>query len=211
MALADLGEHRLKDLERPERLFQLVVDDLPADFPPPRSEAPADRAVRGLPPAPNRTIGREADVAAIARRIRADGVRLLTLTGPGGVGKTRLAVEAARAIQADFGDGARFVSLAALERHEDVAAAIVAALGIVVLSGESAAGAVTRFLAAKRLLLVLDNFEHVLAAAPFIGDVVAACPTLAVVVTSREPLALHAEARYPVGDARRARCRRALR
>ena len=198
VALRDLGEHHLKDLERPERLFQLLVDDLPADFPSPRSEAPADRAVRALPPAPNRTIGREADVHAIARRIRADGVRLLTLTGPGGVGKTRLAVEAARAIQADFADGARFVSLAALERHEDVAAAIVAALGIVVLSGETAAGAVTRYLAAKRLLLVVDNFEHVLAAAPFIGDVVAACPTLAVVVTSREPLALHAEARYPV-------------
>jgi len=198
VGLRDLGEHRLKDLERPERLFQIVAGGLPADFPSPRSEAPANSAARGLPPAPNRTIGREADVEAITRRIRADGVRLLTLTGPGGVGKTRLAVEAARAMQADFGDGAGFVSLAALERHEDVASAMVAALGIVVLSGETAARAVTRYLAPKRLLLVVDNLEHVLAAAPFIGEVVTACPTLAVVATSREPLAVQAEVRYPV-------------
>jgi predicted ATPase/class 3 adenylate cyclase len=198
VGLRDLGEHRLKDLERAERLFQIVAGGLPADFPAPRSEAPADGAARGLPPAPNRTVGREADVQAIARRIRADGVRLLTLTGPGGVGKTRLAVEAARELQAEFADGARFVSLAALERHEDVAGAIVAALEIVVLGGETPASAVRRYLAAKHLLLVMDNLEHLLAAAPFIGDVLAACPQLAVVATSREPLALQAEARYPV-------------
>jgi predicted ATPase/class 3 adenylate cyclase len=198
VGLRDVGEHRLKDLERAERLFQIVARGLPADFPSPRSEAPADGAARGLPPAPNRTVGREADVQAIVRRIRADGVRLLTLTGPGGVGKTRLAVEAAREMQAEFPDGAGFVSLAALGRHEDVAAAIVTALGIVVLSGETAASAVMRHLAAKQLLLVMDNLEHLLGAAPFIGEVLAACPQLAVVATSREPLALQAEARYPV-------------
>jgi predicted ATPase/class 3 adenylate cyclase len=196
--LRDLGEHRLKDLERPERLFQIVAGGLPADFPPARSEAPADRAAARLPPAPNRTIGREADVEAIARRIGADGVRLLTLTGPGGVGKTRLAVEAARAMQADFADGARFVSLAALERHEDVAQAIVSELGIIVLSGETPEQAATRFLAAKEIVLVVDNLEHMLGAAPFIGDLLDACPTLTALATSREPLVLRAEARYPV-------------
>ena len=87
-------------------------------------------------------------------------MRLLTLTGPGGVGKTRLALEAARAVEADFADGAHFVSLAALQRPEDVPAAIVKALGIIVLSGESADQAAERFLAAKHLLLVADNFEH---------------------------------------------------
>jgi predicted ATPase/class 3 adenylate cyclase len=198
VSLTDLGEHRLKDLERPERLFQLGAADLLDDFPPPRSQAPASRAPIGLPPAPNRTIGREDDVRAIEDRIRADGVRLLTLTGPGGVGKTRLAVEAARAMENGFADGARFVTLAALDRHEDVAQAIVNELGITVLSGETPEQAVTRFLAAKEIVLVVDNLEHVLEAAPFIGDLLDACPNLTALATSREPLALRAEARYPV-------------
>jgi predicted ATPase/class 3 adenylate cyclase len=198
VALRDLGEHRLKDLDRPEQLFQLVVGDLPADFPPLASLSPGSRAANGLPPSPNRTIGREDDVRAIADRLRVDGVRLLTLTGPGGVGKTRLGLEAARAVKVDFADGAYFVSLAALQRPEDVPAAVVKTLAIVVLSGESADQAAERFLAAKRLLLVADNFEHMLAAAPFIGTLLQACPALTVLATSREPLSLQAEERYPV-------------
>jgi predicted ATPase/class 3 adenylate cyclase len=198
VALRDLGEHRLKDLDRPEHLFQLVVGDLPADFPPLASLSPGSGRANGLPPAPNRTIGRADDVRAIMDRLRVDGVRLLTLTGPGGVGKTRLGLEAARAVTADFADGAYFASLAALRRPDDVPAAIVKTLAIVVLSGESADQAAERFLAAKHLLLVVDNFEHVLAAAPFIGALLAACPALTVLATSREPLSLHAEERYPV-------------
>jgi class 3 adenylate cyclase len=198
VALRDLGEHRLKDLDRPEHLFQLVVGGLPADFPALTSLSPGSGQANGLPPSPNRTIGRADDVRAIADRLRADGVRLLTLTGPGGVGKTRLALEAARAVQADFADAAYFVSLAALQRPEDVPAAVVKSLAIVVLSGESAGRAAERFLAAKHLLLVVDNFEHVLAAAPFIGTLLDTCPALTVLATSREPLSLHAEERYPV-------------
>jgi predicted ATPase len=151
-----------------------------------------------LPVPPNRTIGRDQDVVAVGERLRAGSVRLLTLTGPGGVGKTRLAVEAARAVQVDFADGAQFVSLAALRRPEDVPAAIVEALGIIVLSGESADRAAERFLAAKHLLLIADNFEQLLAAAPFIGRLLEACPSLTVLATSREPLTLQAEERYPV-------------
>jgi predicted ATPase len=198
VALRDAGEHRLKDLDRPEHLFQLVVGDLPADFPPLTSLSPGPGAGNGLPPAPNRMIGREADVRAIADRLRIDGVRLLTLTGPGGVGKTRLVLEAARAVQEDFSDGAYFISLAALRRPEDVPAAIVGALAIVVLSGESGDQAAERFLAAKRLMLVLDNFEHLLAAGPFIGRLLSACPAVTVLASSREPLGLQAEECYPV-------------
>jgi predicted ATPase/DNA-binding SARP family transcriptional activator len=164
--------------------------------PPPA--APSVLGERRLPVPPNRTIGREHELAVLAERLRAGSVRLITLTGPGGVGKTRLALEAARAVQADFADGAHFVSLAALQRPEDVPAAIVDAVGIIVLLGESPTQAVERFLAAKHLLLVADNFEHLLAAAPLIGALLSGCPALTVLATSREPLTVHAEERYPV-------------
>jgi predicted ATPase/class 3 adenylate cyclase len=198
VALRDLGEHRVKDLDRPEHLFQLVVGDLPADFPPLASLSPGSGGTNGLPPLPNRTIGRADDVRAIADRLRVDGVRLLTLTGPGGVGKTRLGLEAARAVQPQFAAGARFVSLAAVRRAEDVPAAIIQSLGMLPLSGESPEQTVTRFLSAKQLLLVLDNVEHLLAAAPFVSELLGACPALTVLATSREALALAAEQRYPV-------------
>jgi predicted ATPase/class 3 adenylate cyclase len=198
VALRDLGEHWLKDLDRPEHLFQLLVGDLPASFPALASPSRGPGAANGLPPLPNRTIGRADDVRAVVSRLRADGVRLLTLIGPGGVGKTRLALESARAVKADFADGAYFVSLAALRRPEEVSAAIVRTLAIVVLSGESADQAAERFLAAKHLLLVVDNFEHLLGAAPFISALLGACPALTALATSREPLNLQAEERYPV-------------
>ncbi len=170
------------------------LDAIPDTGSPPPA-APADRA---LPAPPNRTVGREDELAAIGERLHTASVRLLTLTGPGGVGKTRLALETARTVEADFTDGARFVSLGAVQRSEDVPAAIVNALKVVLLGGESDAQAVERFLAAKHLLLVADNVEHVLGAAPFIGGLLGACPALTVLATSREPLALHAEERYPV-------------
>jgi predicted ATPase/class 3 adenylate cyclase len=201
VALRDLGEHRLKDLDRPEHLFQIVADNLPVDFPPLGAGAASPEQSGGagaLPPSPNTTIGREDDVGTIAERLRIGGVRLLTLTGPGGVGKTRLGLEAARAARAQFDDGARFVSLAAVRRPGDVPSAIVAALAVLPVSGETPGQAVARFLSAKRLLLVLDNFEHVLPAAGFVSDLLTACPSLTVLATSREGLALHSEECYPV-------------
>ena len=164
----------------------------------PRPPMPTPLSGSRLPVPPNRTVGREQDVAAVGERLRAGPVRLLTLTGTGGVGKTRLALEAARGVQADFADGAHFVSLAAQRRPDDVPVAIVGALGIIVLSGESADQAAERFLAAKHLLLVLDNLEHLLEAASFIARLLEACPTLTVLATSRAPLSVRAEERYRV-------------
>jgi predicted ATPase/DNA-binding SARP family transcriptional activator len=167
-------------------------------------EAPPDIAMPGferrsaLPAPPNRTIGRGREVGEVAQRLRAGSVRLLTLTGPGGVGKSRLALEAARVVEAEFADGAHFLSLAGLQQPEDLPAAVVTTLGITLLSEESPHEAVRRFLAAKRLLLLADNFEHLLAGAPFIGEILDACPALTVLATSREALALRAEQRYPV-------------
>jgi len=146
VALRDLGEYRLKDLDRPEHLFQLVVGDLRADFPPLASLSPWSGRANGLPPVPNRTIGRADDVRAIADSVRVDGVRLLTLTGPGGVGKTRLALECARALQADFADGAYFVALDPLRRAEDVPSAVLESLGVWPLSGETRSKGCSAFL-----------------------------------------------------------------
>jgi predicted ATPase/DNA-binding SARP family transcriptional activator len=152
-----------------------------------------------LPPAPNRTIGRDDEVRRIASQIRTSAERLLTLTGPGGVGKTRLALEAARAAAADFEHGARFISLSGVRRGGEVSAAVVSQLAIVPLAGETAHDAVERFLADQRILLVLDNAEHVLAAAAdVVAGVIASCRAVSVLATSRAPLSLAGERCWPV-------------
>ncbi|HEY4278971.1 MAG TPA: BTAD domain-containing putative transcriptional regulator [Conexibacter sp.] len=181
-----------------QELHQAMLVHDPALEPPRVAITPAGDRRSALPAPPNRTIGREREISLVSERLRTGSVRLLTLTGPGGVGKTRLALEAARRVEPDFADGARFVSLAAVQRPQDVAAAIVESLRIIALSGESPEEAVERFLADKNLLLVIDNCEHLLGAARFIAGVPAACPAVTVLATSREQLAVHAEQRHPV-------------
>ena len=154
--------------------------------------------VVALPLAPTPTIGRARGVEEV-RALLADGsARLVTLTGPGGVGKTRLGLAAAHASAVSFADGACWVELAGVTRPEDVGSAIVRALAVTPVQGETARDALIRYLASKRLLLVIDNFEHVLEAAELVGELVSTSERLAVLVTSREALDLSAERRVLV-------------
>ena len=155
-------------------------------------------ATSRLPVPPTRTIGREQDCRALVELLHQEEVRLVTLTGPGGVGKTRLALEVARQLEPEFVNEAWFVSLAATGRVEHVFSAVAQALGITPLRNETTQAAVERFLGPKQALVVLDNLEHLLAAAPLVSALLASAPGLTLLATSREPLRVRAEHRYVV-------------
>src|SRR5690349_20053048 len=183
--LRDLGEHRLKDLSAPERLYQVIATGLAVEFPPLRT---LDRVPNNLPTQPTPLIGRDAELERIRRHLDASRVRLLTLTGPGGIGKTRLALQAA-ANQADrVQDGVYFVDLATVDDAEGALREIARTVGITVRGGEDRRATVAAQQGDRDLLLVLDNFEQVMTAADEVADLLRACPHLRVIVTSRESL-----------------------
>ncbi len=176
--LRDLGEHRLKDLSAPERIFQLGD----GEFPPLRS-----LNATNLPVAANPLVGRERELAELLELFR-DSARLVTLTGAGGSGKTRLGLQAAAELVGDFPRGVFFVPLAGVRQPELVASTIAATVGVRDLSE----------LRERRALLVVDNFEHLLDAAPEIAALLAAAPLASVLATSRAPLRLEGEREYPL-------------
>ncbi|WP_448627677.1 ATP-binding protein [Geodermatophilus sp. URMC 64] len=192
--LRSLGEHRLKDFPQPAALYQLDVDGLPTDFPPPKTLAPEHR----LPAPPGQLLGRDDDLAALTALLRDPRTRLVTVTGAGGVGKTRLALEASRTVAADFPGGVVFVPLSAIRDPALVLPTVVDAVGARRERGMQSADAIRAALGDDRTLLVLDNFEQVAAAATDLAALLDAVPAVVALVTSRQVLRLRAEQQYPL-------------
>jgi class 3 adenylate cyclase len=191
--LIDLGRHRLKDLATPEHLHQVTIDALPAEFPPLRTSPVSPHK---LPARLTSFVGRTSEVSEAAATIRAQ--RLVTLTGPGGTGKTRLAEEVAIRVADEFDGGAFFIPLADLRDPELLAPTILEALDVPWSRDSDPAPQLIRHLEGKRVLLVLDNFEQLLDATPILAGMLAASPQLSVIATSRSPLRISGEHEYPV-------------
>jgi predicted ATPase len=194
-ALRDLGEHPLKGLGRPERVFQLAHPDLPDRFPP--LVTPARPRPR-LPDQPSVFVGRDAELKEIGERLENESLRLLTLTGPGGIGKTRLALRAAADEVDRFEDGVFFVDLSAVRDSESVLSAIADAVGFSDKGDESLFDELKGRLREQHVLLLLDNFEQVSAAAPTAAQLFHDCPRLKLLVTSREALHVGGEHLFAV-------------
>ncbi len=193
IGLRDLGEHRLKDLLAPERLTQLVIDDLPADFPAPRS---LDARPNNLPTQLTTFVGRDKELAEAVQLL--GGTRLLSLTGPGGTGKTRLSLQVAAAAADEFPDGIWFVALEPVRAPELVVATIGRALGVADSRNRPAIDTLADHIGEQRMLVVLDNFEQVVSAGPVVADLLRRCANLACLVTTRIALRVSGEQEYPV-------------
>ncbi len=191
--LRDLGEHRLKDLEHAEHVWQLVIPGLRNEFAPIGS---LDAVPNNLPTRLTTFLGREREIAEIGALLERS--RLLTLTGPGGTGKTRLSLEVAGRALAGHAAGVFFVELAPINEADLVPATIAQALGLPDRGGRSSVDRLIDAIGEKRMLLVLDNFEQVVAAGPAIAELLAACRNLTVLVSSRSVLHVSGEQEYPV-------------
>jgi predicted ATPase/class 3 adenylate cyclase len=194
VSVISVGKHRLRDLLEAEEVWQLVIPGLPATFPPLKS---LEKHPTNLPPQPTPLIGRDAEVAALSDLLDDPGPHVVTLTGPGGVGKTRLAIAAAMEALRAFDDGAFLVALSGIEDASLLLPEIAAVLGVREGGGLSLEESVCHYLGDKRLLLILDNLEQL---EPFeaAAALVARLLTMRVMATSRTPLRIRAEREWPV-------------
>jgi predicted ATPase/DNA-binding CsgD family transcriptional regulator len=200
VSLRDLGLYHLRDFRDPRRLFQLVISDLPSDFPPLRVP---DVRLNNLSIQLTPLIGREQEVGQISALLRRPDVRLVTLTGTGGIGKTRLGLRVATELLDEFADGAYIVPLAAVSDPSIVIPTIAHLLGLEHQQVTQHLPTehmeyLKAFLRDKHLLLLLDNFEQVVSAAPELTELLVACPRLKMLVTSRAVLRIQGEYEFPV-------------
>ena len=192
-SLVDLGDHRLKDIELPERLIQVSIEGLPQRFPPPRT---IDARANNLPVALTPFVARQRELDAIKEMVAAH--RIVTLTGPGGTGKTRLGIEVARALLPVFSDGVFLVLLAPVTDPMLVASEIADAIGVREEKERPILETLKDSLVDKELLLVLDNLEQIVEAASVVADLLSAAPKVTCLVTSRIALRIYGEQEYPV-------------
>ena len=190
--LRDLGEHRLKDLAHPERIFDLLIEGTPSDFPALRT---AD-VLWNVPAERTRFIGREREVAAVRDLLGSS--RLVTLAGTGGSGKTRLSIRVAAMVRDDYRDGVTFVDLAPLTDPALAPSSIATAAEISEQAGIPIEKSLEAGLADREMLLILDNFEHLTDAAQVVSRLLDAAPSLRILVTSRVSLHLTGEQEFPV-------------
>jgi predicted ATPase/class 3 adenylate cyclase len=195
VTLRDLGSHRLRDLERPERVYQVLGSGMRAEFPPLRSMDPRRH---NLPISPTRFIGREEELAEITERLASN--RLLTLVGAGGTGKTRLALQAAADLIESFPDGVWLIELAPLTEPDLVAQTVAESLGVHEEAGRPVLRTLAEWLTDKRLLLIVDNCEHLVPAVVELADrILRDCAGVRLLATSREALRVNGEAIMKVG------------
>jgi predicted ATPase/class 3 adenylate cyclase len=193
--LRDLGERRLKDLSSPEHIFQIIAPGLRSEFPPLNT---LDVRRNNLPAQPTPLVGREKELNDVLTLLRSPDVRLLTLTGPGGTGKTRLGLQAAAELTDEFEDGVFFVALTAIADPTLVAPTIARTLGVTESGDQPPEELLKSYLRDRQTLLMLDNFEHILASAPLLDALLSAAPNLKVLATSRIPLRLYGEHEFLV-------------
>ena len=193
--LRDLGEHRLRDLLGPERVWQVEISGLPSMFPPIKS---LEGTPGNLPVLPAPLLGRERELAEIRQRLGNAGTRLLTLIGPGGVGKTHLSQQAGADLLDDYPGGVWFVPLDEVRDASQFTPALAAALGVREGGGLDLQGALHGWLAGRKTLLLLDNLEQVIAAAPVVASLLAAAPQVQILATSRQRLGIGVERLLPV-------------
>jgi predicted ATPase/class 3 adenylate cyclase len=194
VSLQDVGEHRLKDLQRPERLFQVVISDLPYDFPPLKS---LDALPNNLPVQLTSFVGREREIAEVKRLLTT--TRLLTFTGAGGCGKTRLALQVAADVLEDYPNGVWLVELAPLSDPSLIPQAVAGELGIREQPGQSLLAILSDYLRSKKMIIILDNCEHLISECARLTDAfLHASPSLKILATSREGLGIAGELTYRV-------------